>query len=168
MPTLCLVREDCFERTIDSLATTYNQNMIYPFEYCKLGDFTYHIITNPDDIKTHLMQWIMREWESDHRLAPNEHWTVGWLNTLPKMRFTLEMIQLNDIQPNRDLWRVEQFHVGLKERADEREEAMLRGVSIEPLLINRDGFELMDGYTRYAVLSRYQEPQVYAYVGLEH
>jgi hypothetical protein len=49
---------------------------------------------------------------------------------------------------------------------------MLRGVSIEPLLIhrtaslvNRNGFELMDAYTRYTVLKRYSQKDIYAYAG---
>lgn len=139
--------------------------MIYPFEYRKLGDFTYHLITDPDDIKTHLMKWILREWESDHEQAPEEGWTVKWMNALPRMSFVLDIIRLEDIRPNQDLWSVEQFHRELKERADEREEAMRRGVSIEPLLVDRDGLELMDGYTRYTVLQRYPQHQVYAYLG---
>jgi hypothetical protein len=61
---------------------------------------------------------------------------------------------------------VEDFQESLKERADEREEAMRRGVSIEPLLVNQNGFELMDGYTRYTVLKRYEQKEVYAYVGV--
>lgn len=67
--------------------------------------------------------------------------------------------------PRADLTGVEDFQISLKERADEREEAMLRGVSIEPLLVNRNGLELMDGYTRYIVLKRYQQRDVYAYIG---
>ena len=139
--------------------------MFYPFEYRKLGDFTYHIITDANDIKNHLMKWIMREWEFDHNEAPHEHWTVAWMTVLPKMDFTLEIMRLEDVHPNADLMSVEQFQVELKERADEREEAILRGVSIEPLLINHNGLELMDGYTRYTVLKRYQQKEVYAYVG---
>ena len=64
-----------------------------------------------------------------------------------------------------DLMSVEDFQIGLKERADEREESILRGISIEPLLINQNGFELMDGYTRYTVLKRYEQKEVYAYLG---
>jgi hypothetical protein len=139
--------------------------MIYPFEYRKLGEFTYHLIRTPEDIKIHLMKWILQEWQSDHNSAPEEHWTVAWMNLLPKMQFKLEIVCLADIHPNADLYSVEQFHVELKERADEREEAMLRGVSIEPLLINRAGFELMDGYTRYTVLQRYKQREVYVYMG---
>jgi hypothetical protein len=139
--------------------------MFPSFEYLNLGDFTYHLITNPDDIKSHLMKWIMREWETDHHEAPHEQWTVKWLNVLPKMDFALEIIRIEDIRPNPDLMSVEQFRVELEERADEREEAALRGVSIEPLLIDRNGFELMDGYTRYTVLKRYQQKDAYAYVG---
>ena len=81
------------------------------------------------------------------------------------MEFQLEVLHLEDIHPNADLFRVEQFHVELKERADDREESILRGMTIEPLLVNRTGYELMDGYTRYTVIKRYQQKEVYAYVG---
>jgi len=134
-------------------------------EYIKLGDFTYHVLTDPSEIRSHLMKWIMREWEHDHNEALHEHWTVAWMDVLPRMTFQLEIIKLEDIHPNADLMSVEQFLIELKERADDREESILRGGSIEPLLINRNGFELMDGYTRYTVLQRYKQDQVYAYIG---
>jgi len=139
--------------------------MEFSFEYRQLGDFTYHILSDPKEIRTYLMKWILREWESDHNQAPEEHWTVKWMITLPQMEFALEVIELADICPNIDLMSVEEFQTSLKERADEREESILRGISIEPLLVNRDGFELMDGYTRYTVLKRYKQKEVYAYVG---
>ena len=53
------------------------------------------------------------------------------------MEFTLEVIRLDDIRPNTDLMSVDDFQQSLKERADEREEAVMRGISIEPLLVNR-------------------------------
>jgi hypothetical protein len=139
--------------------------MLHAFEYRSLGDFTYHILADPSEIKKYLMKWIMREWEFDHNEAPHEHWTVEWMKALPKMDFALEIIELENIRPHADLMGVEEFQVSLKERADEREEAILRGVSIEPLLVNRNGFGLMDGYTRYMVLKRYNQKEVYAYVG---
>ena len=140
-------------------------NILFPFEYRKLGNFTYHVISDPTKIKSFLLKWIMREWEFDHNQAPEEHWTVKWMNTLPQMDFALEIINLDDINPNVDLMSGEDFQKSLQERADEREESILRGISIEPLLINRDGFELMDGYTRYMVLKRYKQKEVFAYVG---
>ena len=139
--------------------------MMFPFEYRKLGDFTYHILSDPAEIKAYLMKWIMSEWESDHNQAPDEHWTVQWMTALPKMEFALEIIRLDDICPNVDLISVEEFQSSLKERADEREESILRGISIEPLLVNRNGFELMDGYARYTVLKRYNQVEIYAYLG---
>ena len=139
--------------------------MIYPFEYRKLGDFTYHILPDGSEIKNYVMDWILREWEMDHQEAPDEHWTVHWMSILPAMEFTLEVIPLDDIRPQVDLWNVEKFQNELKERADEREWSILRGVSIEPLLVNKDGLELMDGYTRYTVLERYEQEEVYTYVG---
>jgi hypothetical protein len=41
-------------------------NMMFPFEHRELGDFTYHVLSDPFEIKTYLMKWIMREWEFDH------------------------------------------------------------------------------------------------------
>jgi hypothetical protein len=117
--------------------------MIFSFEYRKLGDFTYHVLSDAGEIKSYLMKWIMREWEFDHNEAPDEHWTVAWMEELPKMEFALDVIHLEDICPNADLMNVEDFQRNLKERADEREESILRGISIEPLLVNRNGFELM-------------------------
>ena len=137
----------------------------FPFEYRRLGDFTYHVLSDPVEIRAYLMKWIMPEWESDHSQAPEEGWTVTWMNALPGMAFALEIIRLGDICPHADLMSLEEFRTGLEARAHEREESMLRGVSIEPLLIDRHGFGLMDGYTRYTVLKRYRQENVYAYVG---
>ena len=139
--------------------------MRFSFEYHKLGDFTYHVLPDPLTIKDYLMKWIMREWEFDHNEAPDEEWTVEWMNILPSMEFALEVLKLDSIHPRGDLMSMEDFQTSLKERADEREESILRGISIEPLLINQNGFELMDGYTRYMVLKRHTQKEVYAYVG---
>lgn len=142
-------------------------SITFPFEYRRLSDFTYHVLSEPRDIKAYLLKWIMQEWEFDHEEAPEEHWTVAWMEALPKMEFVLELIRLDEIRPNADLMKGEEFQRSLKERADEREESMLRGISIEPLLVNRNGFELMDGYTRYTVLKRYRQKEVYVYLGTE-
>ena len=139
--------------------------MEFPFEYRKLGDFTYNVLPDPITIKVYLMKWILREWEMDHNEGPDEKWTVEWMNLLPRMEFALEILKLQSIHPRADLMSVEDFQTSLKERADDREESMLRGVSIEPLLINRSGSELMDGYTRYMVLKRHAQKDVYAYLG---
>ena len=139
--------------------------MLYPFEYRKLGDFTYHVIPDPPEIKKHVMKWILREWKQDHEEAPHEQWTVEWMNIVPDMDFELQILGLEQIHPRRDLMSVKEFQVELRERADDREWSILRGVSIEPLLINRNGYELMDGYTRYAVLEKFLQHEVYAYVG---
>ena len=137
----------------------------FPFEYRKLGDFTYHVLTDPDHIKAYVMIWIMREWEMDHKEAPHEHWTVEWMTALPAMKFSLTVIDPGEIVPHPDLMSTDGFIASLQERANEREESMLRGVSIEPLLVNHEGFQLMDGYTRYSVLKKYYQSEVYAYVG---
>ena len=71
--------------------------MGWSFEYLKLGDFTYHVLRDPLAIKAYLMKWILREWEADHNEAPDEEWTVEWMNILPKMEFALEMLGLDSI-----------------------------------------------------------------------
>lgn len=140
--------------------------MEFPFEYRPLGDFTWHVLHDPQDIQAFVTKWILHgEWQKDHALAPDEHWTVEWMNLVPHMTFSLEIIALADVQPHPDLIRVQEFLTSLAERADDREESVLRGISIEPLLVNRNGFQLMDGYTRYTVLKRFKQRQVYAYVG---
>lgn len=139
--------------------------MTFPFEYRKLGGFAYNVLSDPDDIRAYLMKWIMREWEFDHNEAPEEHWTMAWMEALPQMTFALEVVRLDYICPNADLMSGEGFRRSLEERADDREESMLRGVSIEPLLVNGSSLELMDGYTRYTVLNRHRQETAYAYVG---
>ena len=89
----------------------------FPFEYRRLGDFTYHVLHEPGEIKSYLMKWIMREWELDHDEAPHEHWTVTWMENLPRMEFSLQVIQLDDIYLNADLMGVKDFQHSLEERA---------------------------------------------------
>src|SRR6185436_8090947 len=117
----------------------------FPFEYHKLGDFTYHVLTDPDHIKAYVMIWIMREWELDHKEAPNEHWTVEWMTALPAMKFSLVVIDPGEVHPHPDLMSTDGFIASLQERANQREDSMLRGVSVEPLLVSHEGFQLMDG-----------------------
>jgi hypothetical protein len=142
----------------------------FDFEYRKLGSFTYHLLNSPADIKSLLMHWIMQEWQADHHEAPAEMWTVEWMNLLPQMEFSLQQVDLLEIQPRTDLMNHAAedgpFIDSLNKRADEREEAMLRGVSIEPLLVNAQNMELMDGYTRHTVLKRHKQEIVYIYAGL--
>src|SRR5215211_3711937 len=80
-----------------------SMSVTFPFEYRRLGDFTYHVLPDPAVIRSYLMKWIMREWESDHHEAPEEHWTVSWMEALLQMEFALEIIQLDEIRPNADL-----------------------------------------------------------------
>lgn len=143
--------------------------MRWSWRYVQLGDFTYNILPE-GEIKPFLMEWLVREWEIDHREAPDQPWIVEWLDALPEMAFSLEILGLEDVRPRPDLMNHKtpayDFMEELLERAAEREESLLRGVSTEPIIVNRDGFELMDGYTRYMIFHKYDQKQVYAYVGV--
>lgn len=107
----------------------------------------------------------MREWEHDHKEGPDEHWTVEWMQIFPRMEFTLDIVPLEAIRPHPDLWSVENFQAELRERVKDREWSVLRGVSIEPLVVNGTNLQLMDGYTRFVLLKKYGQKYVYAYVG---
>jgi hypothetical protein len=139
------------------------------FEYKKLGKFTYNIIKDQKKIKPFLLKWLGKEWKIDYEEFPDQKWTTEWLEFLPKMDFALEIMDLEKIRLRQDLMNYKKvnysFIAELSDRAQEREESMLRGVSIEPLVVNQKGFELMDGYTRYRVLEKHGEKQAYVYLG---
>jgi hypothetical protein len=141
------------------------------FEYTKLEAFTFHVLRDPRVIKRQLMKWITMEWEHDHALAPDEYWTVEWLERLPKMKFSLEILKLSDIRPRPDLMAHSRpgysFVAELEERVKERAEAVGRGCSVEPLLVDGShDMELMDGYVRYTLLRRHHQRAAYVYVGM--
>ncbi|MBS03337.1 MAG: hypothetical protein CMQ24_11610 [Gammaproteobacteria bacterium] len=142
--------------------------MSYVWTYEKLGRFTYNLLSN-EQIKPFLLEHIMAEWRTDAVEHPEQIWTREWMAALPRMRFDLEILQVSDVQPRADLMAFEteeeNFYEDLVERAIERETSLDRGVSTEPILVNRNGCELMDGYTRYLVFTRQGQDFTYAYVG---
>ena len=143
---------------------------MFEFEYRRLGEFTYHVLSDPRDIKNFLVEWLEKEWSIDHEEFPDQVWTIEWLSKLPMMKFTLEVLELDAINPRPDLMGyctdTYDFMKELQVRANEREESSLRGVSTEPLVVNWNGLELMDGYTRYTVLKKHSQKKVLAYVGI--
>jgi hypothetical protein len=142
--------------------------MKYQWEYRKLGDFVYNVLPQ-SQIKPFLLEWIKREWEIDRAAFPDQPWTQEWLDLIPRMDFDLEVLRLADIRPRKDLMTHKtptyDFMAELDLRVQDREESLLRGVTIEPLVVNRAGLELMDGYTRHIVLERLNQDEVFAYVG---
>jgi hypothetical protein len=139
------------------------------FKYQKLGKFTYHIISNKDEINPLLSKWLGREWKIDNKEFPDQIWTIKWLKLLPQLNFSLEIVQLSDIRLRKDLMNYKtkdySFIEELMERLKEMEESILQGSSIGPLIINRNDMELMDGYTRYTILKKHAQDDVYVYVG---
>ncbi|KKK45147.1 MAG: hypothetical protein Lokiarch_12310 [Candidatus Lokiarchaeum sp. GC14_75] len=139
------------------------------FSYKNLGNFTYHIIKDKDKIKLVLLKWLGKEWKLDHEEFPDQPWTIEWLKLLPEMNYMLMTLDLEKINLREDLMKYKtdnyNFLEELNLRADEMEESVLQGSSIGPLIIKNNGFELMDGYTRYMILKKHQQKKVYAYVG---
>jgi len=138
------------------------------FRYKKLGKFTYHVITDKSKLKSFLLKWIGGEWEIDHKEFPDQSWTIEWLNLLPQYNFKLKKVDLETIQPRQDLMNYKtdsySFIEELNVRADEMEESILQGSSLGPLLVKKENMELMDGYTRYTILNKYQQKRVYVYL----
>jgi hypothetical protein len=139
------------------------------FRYKKLGKFTYHIIRDKTKIKPFLLNWLGKEWEQDNKEFPDQPWTIEWLNHLLNLQFKLIIIHLDKIILREDLMSYKRdeynFLEELNLRADEMEQSILQGSSIGPLIIRNEGFELMDGYTRYMILKRHQQKRIYAYIG---
>lgn len=86
------------------------------------------------------------------------------------MDFRLEVLNLGIVKPRNDLISHKtptyDFMSELDLRVREREESFHRGISCEPIVVNKCGFELMDGYTRYMILKRHKQEKVMAYVGI--
>lgn len=148
-------------------------NRIHPinnmFIYRKLGNVVYNIIENEENINPCLTKWLGREWRIDNEEHPDQVWTKEWLTQLPNMNFKLAIVDIGEIRPRKELMNYKKgghsFRDELKERVRERQESILRGISIEPLVVRHSDMELMDGYTRYFVLKKLDEKKVYAYVG---
>ncbi|REJ77245.1 MAG: hypothetical protein DWQ47_12685 [Acidobacteria bacterium] len=142
--------------------------MQYEWRYERLGDFTYNLLPEIQ-VRPFLIEWLIPEWDADRKEFPDQPWTAEWLELITYMNFTLEVLSLDVISLRPDLmaYRSDKmnFADSLAARANEREESLLRGVSTEPLVVNADGLELMDGYTRYEVFRRHNQKEVYAYVG---
>jgi hypothetical protein len=139
------------------------------FIYRKLENLVYNIIENEEDINPFLTKWLGREWRIDNKEHPDQAWGKEWLTQLPNLNFKLTIIDIEEIKPRKELMNykkgVYSFRDELKERVKEREESILRGISIEPLVVRQSDMELMDGYTRYFVLKKLGKKKVYAYVG---
>jgi len=139
------------------------------FNYKKLGNFTYHMITDANLINSHLRKWIGKEWKQDMEEFPDQPWSVEWMELLFQLNFQLVTIDIGTIILRSDLMEYKNesynFVEELERRAEEMEESILRGSSIEPLLVNGENMELMDGYTRYNVLKKHNEKLIYVYLG---
>ncbi|MHA2184624.1 MAG: hypothetical protein ACXAAI_06435 [Promethearchaeota archaeon] len=85
------------------------------------------------------------------------------------MKFELKKINLDSVNLRKDLMdyktKTYNFQNELNDRVVDMEESILRGSSIEPLIVNGENMELMDGYTRYKILKKYDQERAYAYVG---
>jgi len=85
------------------------------------------------------------------------------------MKFKLLIVDLGKINPRDDLMNYRKNNYSFLEelnlRVEEMEESFLRGSSIEPLIVNNVGWELMDGYTRFMILKKHKQKKIYAYVG---
>jgi hypothetical protein len=139
------------------------------FTYERMGTFTYHVVRDSAAATDLLRYWLQREWEQDRAEAPGEPWTAEWLSLLPRLEFRLAEVDLASVHVRADLMAhhtgAHRFVTELRARAREREESVLRGVSIEPLVVLERTGELMDGYTRYWVLREHREPRAFAYLG---
>ncbi len=136
------------------------------YDYKRLDGYVYHIAAEPTE---YLKKWLEIEWTKDVVEYPNQPWTSEWLDSLKKLEFKLEIIEIDKVRPRAELMVYKtdgySFQKELSERVIERLEAIRMGTSIMPVVVRGTDMELMDGYTRYTTLKQLGAKQVYAYVG---
>ncbi len=142
----------------------------YRWKYRKLEGVCWNTLP-AGMIRSYLDGFIRSEWIQDSREFPDQPWTPEWLEQLSRLSFSLKKISLEGIILRKDLMSYntpqDNFARSLEIRADELQESFRRGVSLEPLLINGETMELMDGYTRYTVLKREGIQKVWVYRGMK-
>ena len=138
----------------------------------RLGSIEYRVFEDSDDIHDLINTEVRRELEADLE-------SMGWdlrddalLNSLPKRKWRLEVVNINDVRLNplilnsSDVKTGRKFAERLKERRSELRRALeARRAVIWPIVLLREENLLVDGYCRHSTLQEMGLPETYAYIG---
>ncbi len=139
----------------------------------RLEGITYWVIDDPDAIYDFVNREIRREWEVDVRSEHRNPEDDTWLTTLSRRRWHLQMMDIFKVRLNPEIMNFVDpekgyiFSKSLEKRSLELRQAIeLGGVVLPPIIVRKEGFQLVDGYCRYTALKAMKVSKIYAYVGM--
>jgi len=138
----------------------------------RLRSIEYRVFEDSDDIHDLINTEVRRELEADLESMGRDPRDDVLLNSLPKRKWRLEVVSINDVRLNplilnsSDVKTGQKFAERLKERRSELRRALeARGAVIWPIVLVREENLLVDGYCRHSTLQEMGIPETYAYVG---
>jgi hypothetical protein len=138
----------------------------------RLHSIEYRVFEDSDDIHDFINTEVRRELEADLGSMGQDPRDDALLNSLPKRKWKLEIVLLDNIRLNplimnsSDMRTGRRFTERLKERRSELTKALeARGTIIRPIVLLREDNLLVDGYCRHSTLLEMDIPETYAYVG---
>lgn len=138
----------------------------------RLDGITYWVIEDPEAIHDFIGNEIRKEWEADARSEGREASQDLWLKTLSKRRWSLGIVEIDQIRLNPNIMnyvddvRGHNFSEELSKRSEELRKAIKEYCTvIWPVIVRKEDFMLVDGYCRYAALKTMDIQRVYAYIG---
>ena len=138
----------------------------------RLRSIEYRVFEDSDDIHDLINTEVRRELEADLESMGQDPSDDALLNSLPKRKWRLEVVSINDVRLNplilnsSDVKTGRKFAERLKERRSELRRALeARRAVIWPIVLLREENFLVDGYCRHSTLQEMGIPETYAYVG---
>jgi len=138
----------------------------------RLRSIEYRVFEDSDDIHDLINTEVRRELEADLESTGRDPRDDLLLNSLPKRKWRLEVVSINDVRLNplilnsSDVKTGRKFAEQLTERRLELRKALeARGVVIWPVVLLREDNLLVDGYCRHSTLQEMGIAETYAYVG---
>lgn len=139
----------------------------------RLEGISYWVIEDPDAIYDFVNTELRKEWEADARSEHRDPKEDPWLKTLPKRKWHLEIMDITQIKLDPDIMNYVNpergcvFSKSLEKRNAELLESInLGGVVLSPLVVRKEGTQLVDGYCRYTTFKAMSVSRIYAYVGI--
>ncbi len=139
----------------------------------RLEGITYWVVDDPDAIYDFVNREIRREWEIDVRSEHRNPEDDPWLTTLSRRRWHLQMMDISKVRLNPEIMNFVDpekgyiFSKSLEKRSLELRQAIeLEGVVLPPIIVRKEGFQLVDGYCRYTALKAMNVSKIYAYIDM--
>jgi hypothetical protein len=130
------------------------------------------MLEDSDDIHDFINTEVRKELERDLEGIGEDPRRDALLNSLPRRRWKLEVVDVDEVQMNplilnsADIKTGRQFTERLRERRSELRQALeTGGAIIWPIVLLREERLLVDGYSRHSTLQEMNIPEMYGYVG---